>query len=56
MQADDTERHENEFGGLGEICFRFGDWAEDIEAFVDRINRLPGHTDKDISNRTGFNC
>lgn len=36
------------------VHFQFGEWAEDIDDFVDSINRLPGHTDKDISKEMGL--
>lgn len=39
---------------LETIEAQFEEWAEVIEDFVDSINRLPGHTDKDISNRMGM--
>lgn len=39
---------------LEEIYIHFEDWAEDINALIDSINRLPGHTDKDVSNRMGL--
>ena len=46
--------HDQELKELTDVYIQFEDWAEDIDVLVDSINRLPGHTDKDISNKMGL--
>lgn len=55
--SENVEEHDEASDGgnrLEGVHFQFGEWAEDIDDFVDSINRLPGHTDKDISKEMGL--
>ena len=51
---EESGQQDNKFKDVEDIYIRFEDWAEHIEEFVDSINKLPGHTDKDINNRMGL--
>ena len=51
---EESGQQDNKYKDIEDIHIRFEDWAEHIEEFTDSINKLPGHTDKDISNRMGL--
>lgn len=54
VDQKESSCHDDEAKDLKDVHIQFEDWAEDIDAFVDSVNRLPGHTDKDISTRMGL--